>query len=75
GPAHVVVRFAGVRPDERTLLGEARNKRACAQAFARVLGREVEVRFADAEPPARAPQDAFTSKVNELVQGRIEDDA
>jgi hypothetical protein len=56
------------------LLAEPRNKRACAQAFARAVGREIDVQFGDAEPPVRAAQDAFTHKVSDLFGGRIEDD-
>ena len=68
------VRFTGLKPEERTLLGEPRNKRACAQAFARALGRDIDVQFGDAEPPVRAAQDVFTHKVSDLFGGRIEDD-
>lgn len=70
-----LVRFAGLKPDERMLLAEPRNKKACGLAFARAVGRELEVRYADAEPPPRAPKDPFTDKVTELFGGRIEDDA
>lgn len=75
GARHALVRCGNLRPEERVLLGEPRNKKACSAAFARVLGREIEVRFADAEPPPRAPKDPFTDKVTELFGGRIEDDA
>jgi DNA polymerase-3 subunit gamma/tau len=74
GPARVLVRLAGLRSEERVLLVEPRNKKACAQAFARVLGREIEVEFGDVEPPVRAVKDAFTTKVSDLFGGRVEDD-
>lgn len=75
GAARVLVKVATLAPAERTLLGEARNQRACAQGFARVLGREVEVTFEKDGPPPRAPRDAFTERVSDLFGGRIEDDA
>ncbi len=75
GAARVLVKVATLAPAERTLLGEARNQRAFAQGFARVLGREVEVTFEKDGPPPRAPRDAFTERVSDLFGGRIEDDA
>ncbi|MFN0242787.1 MAG: DNA polymerase III subunit gamma/tau [Planctomycetota bacterium] len=73
----VRVRLVDVRPDERLLLREPRNVKACSAAMSKVLGRACEVVLEDDAPapaPARDTQDMFTGQVSDLFAGRIEDE-
>jgi len=69
-----VVKLAHIDDDERLLISEPRNVRACSQTLSKVLGRPVEIAFEAAQPAPRAKPDAFTTRVSDLFGGRIEDD-
>jgi DNA polymerase-3 subunit gamma/tau len=72
--ARAVVQLSRLSADERVLVTDARNVRACAQALSNALGRQVDVVLEAAAPEAPAPKDPFTSRVTDLFGGRIEDD-
>lgn len=73
--ARVRVRLVDVKPDERTLLREPRNMKACSAAMTKVLGRASDVVLEDDAPVAvRDDQDLFTGQVSDLFAGRIEDE-
>jgi DNA polymerase-3 subunit gamma/tau len=69
-----IVKLARLSADERLLVTDARNVRACAQALSKALGRSVDVVLEPAAPEAPAPKDPFTTRVTDLFGGRIEDD-
>jgi DNA polymerase-3 subunit gamma/tau len=69
-----VVKLAHIDDDERLLISEPRNVRACSQTLSKALGRPVEIAFEAAQPAPRAKPDAFTTRVSDLFGGRIEDD-
>jgi DNA polymerase-3 subunit gamma/tau len=69
-----LVKLGHIGEDERLMISDARNVRACSQALSNVLGRPVEVAFESAAPEPKAQKDAFTARVSDLFGGRIEDD-
>jgi hypothetical protein len=69
-----VIKLAHIDESERTMITDARNVRACAQALSKALGRPVEIVFEAAGPEPRAHKDTFTTHVSDLFGGRIEDD-
>jgi DNA polymerase-3 subunit gamma/tau len=69
-----VVKLARLDEDERLMISDSRNVRACARALSEALGRTVEVAFEAAPPDPKPKPDTFTAHVSDLFGGRIEDD-
>jgi DNA polymerase-3 subunit gamma/tau len=68
-----VVRFEGLREEERALVAEARNARLVSAAMSKLLGRKVEVALLAAVPVAAAKPaaDLFTERIADSFGGRI----
>jgi hypothetical protein len=69
-----LVQLSNLRETERAAILDAANQRACQTVFAAVMGTPVQVVLED-QAIARKVRDAYTGKVAELFQGRVEDDA
>ncbi len=69
-----LVQLSNLRETERAAISDPHNQRQCHTAFGAVLGTPVQVVLED-QSIARKARDAYTGKVAELFQGRVEDDA
>jgi hypothetical protein len=69
-----LVQLSNLRETERVAISDAHNQRQCQTVFGAVLGTPVQVVLED-QSLARRARDAYTGKVAELFQGRVEDDA
>jgi DNA polymerase III subunit gamma/tau len=68
-----VIQLTNLREHERALVLDARNQRACTHAFTELLGTPTQVTLED-QVAVRQVRDAFTGKVAEMFDGRIEDE-
>jgi DNA polymerase-3 subunit gamma/tau len=68
-----VVQLSNLREHERVQVHDARSQRAASTAFGKALGAPVTVVLED-QSQVRAQKDAYTQKVAELFDGRIEDE-
>ncbi len=68
-----VVQMANLREHERAQIHDARSQRAMTNAFTAAIGSPVTVVVED-QSHVRATKDAYTAKVAELFDGRIEDE-
>jgi hypothetical protein len=68
-----VVQLSNLREHERAQVHDARSQRAASAAFTKALGAPCTVVLED-QTQVRAQKDAYTAKVAELFDGRIEDE-
>jgi hypothetical protein len=72
--ARAVIKLSNLREHEKALVFDARNQRLATQAFSELVGNELQLAFED-QSALKHQKDAFTGKVAELFDGRIEDEA
>ncbi|MEO0649655.1 MAG: DNA polymerase III subunit gamma/tau [Planctomycetota bacterium] len=77
-PGGARIRFGKLTNDDARLVADKRNRRAVERALSTVIGREIALEMgAEASPPPapveELPPDAFTTKVADLFEGRVED--
>ncbi|MCP3916922.1 MAG: DNA polymerase III subunit gamma/tau [bacterium] len=67
------VKLTGLTDDERPMISDKRNRRACEKAFSTALGRAIELVLEDATDARHGKEDPFTREVADLFEGRIEE--
>jgi hypothetical protein len=68
-----LVQLANLREAERALVADPRNQKIASTAFSRAVGSTVQVVFED-QSAVRVQKDAYTAKIAEMFDGRIEDE-
>jgi len=69
-----VIELSGLRDQERVLVADRRNQRACSRAFGNVVGEPIEVTLQDGAATRPGKDDPYTQQVADLFGGRIEDE-
>ncbi|MCB9914406.1 MAG: hypothetical protein H6828_04535 [Planctomycetes bacterium] len=74
GGGRAVVRLSGLKAADRAMVQDARNQKLCTKVFSDLMGERVELRLEDSAAVRPGDQDAFTSRVASLFDGKVEDD-
>jgi DNA polymerase-3 subunit gamma/tau len=69
-----VIELSGLREQERVLVTDRRNQKACSRAFGNVVGEPIEVTLQDGAGTRPGKDDPYTQQVADLFGGRIEDE-